>query len=111
MPRPSVCKIERPHGEWLVLMCCAAPDVCHERTARGQFTRFATCVETRLRAASTWGFDIPDVAKRGDVRARILASRGLSTHFATCVEAHLRAASTWGFDIPDVTKRGDVSAK
>ena len=79
--------------------------------ARGQFTRFATCVETRLRAASTWGFDIPDVAKRGDVRARIPAARGLSTHFATCVETHLRAASTWGFDIPDVTKRGDVSAK
>ena len=79
--------------------------------ARGQFTRFATCDETRLRAASTWGFDIPDVAKRGDVRARIPAARGLSTHFATCVETHLRAASTWGFDIPDVTKRGDLSAK
>ena len=61
--------------------------------------------------ASTWRFDIPDVAKRGDVRARIPAARGLSTHFATCVETHLRAASTWGFDIPDVTKRGDVSAK
>ena len=38
--------------------------------ARGQFTRFATCVETRLRAASTWGFDIPDVTKRGDVSAK-----------------------------------------
>ena len=29
--RPRVCKIEHLHGEWLVLMCCAAPDVCHER--------------------------------------------------------------------------------
>ena len=74
--------------------------------ARGQFTRFATCVEIRLRAASAWDFDIPDVAKRGDVRARIPAARGLSTHFATCVETHPPAASIWGFDIPDVTKRG-----
>ena len=38
--------------------------------ARGLSTHFATCVETHLRAASTWGFDIPDVTKRGDVSAK-----------------------------------------
>ena len=26
-----LCGIERPHGERLVLACCAAPDVCPER--------------------------------------------------------------------------------
>ena len=34
------------------------------------FYSFAPRVETHLRAASTWGFDIPDVAKRGDVSAK-----------------------------------------
>ena len=31
VPPPVACGIERPHGERLVLMCCAAPDVCPER--------------------------------------------------------------------------------
>ena len=31
VPPPVACGIERSHGERLVLMCCAAPDVCPER--------------------------------------------------------------------------------
>ena len=57
------------------------------------------------------GFDIPDVAKRGDVRARIPAARGLSTHFATCVETHLRRRPHGVSTFLMWTKRGDLSAK
>ena len=31
LPPPVACGIERPHGERLVLVCCAAPDVRPER--------------------------------------------------------------------------------
>ena len=31
VPPAGACGIERPHGERLVLACCAAPDVCPER--------------------------------------------------------------------------------
>ena len=31
VPPAGACGIERPHGEWLVLMCCDATDVRLER--------------------------------------------------------------------------------
>ena len=31
VPPAGACGIEHPHGERLVLACCAAPDVCPER--------------------------------------------------------------------------------
>ena len=31
VPPAGACGIERPHGERLVLACCAAPDECPER--------------------------------------------------------------------------------
>ena len=61
----------RPHGVSTFPMWLKRGDVrARIPAARGLSTHFATCVETHLRAASTWGFDIPDMTKRGDVSAK-----------------------------------------